>query len=170
MWLFTKRGLLSVVCARRDDQPNAEPDPDRFMVRARERETLRRVIEDLAEQTYAAAEAAVGDEKAADSAAEHWAAIGLELPVEIRESADTDYPFRIFVTKPALYELMGSLADGIDYDNFKRAANRETGLSRGYLRLLHTVHAAADRALEHGRDDLPGDEPWMGHDGQTVRR
>ena len=36
MWLFTKHGFYSVVCARQDDGSHGQPvEPDRIMVRAR---------------------------------------------------------------------------------------------------------------------------------------
>ena len=41
MWLFTKHGFYSAVCARQGDGSHGQPvDPDRIMVRARVRDHL----------------------------------------------------------------------------------------------------------------------------------
>ncbi len=41
VWLFTKYGFYSVVCARQGDGSHSQPvDPDRIMVRARVRRHL----------------------------------------------------------------------------------------------------------------------------------
>lgn len=37
MWMFTKYGFYSVVCARESSKPNAPVDPTRVMIRARKR-------------------------------------------------------------------------------------------------------------------------------------
>src|SRR5205809_7645837 len=93
MWLFTKHGFFSAVCARQGDGRYGQPvDPDRIMVRARMRGHL---------------EALKG----------HFPA--LFAGCEIRESAGTDYTYRIFVAKPAWAEIVAALAAETDYDNFK---------------------------------------------------
>ena len=73
MWIFTKHGFFSAVCARQGDGKHGQPvDPDRIMVRARVRghlEALKKRFPDL-----------LGE-------------------CEIQESAGTDYAFRLFVAE-----------------------------------------------------------------------
>jgi hypothetical protein len=45
MWIFTRYGFFSAVCAREGDGAHGRPiDPDRIMVRARLRDHLERLI------------------------------------------------------------------------------------------------------------------------------
>ena len=71
MWIFTKHGFFSAVCARQADGKHHQPvDPDRIMVRARVRnhlEALKKRFPDL-----------LGE-------------------CEIQESVGTDYAFRLTV-------------------------------------------------------------------------
>ena len=73
MWLFTKHGFYSAVCARQGDGSHGQPvDPDRIMVRARVRSQLEALKERFSD---------------------------LLADCEIKEFAGTDYAFRIFVDK-----------------------------------------------------------------------
>src|SRR5476649_1420039 len=73
MWIFTKHGFFSAVCARQGNGKHSQPvDPDRIMVRARLRghlDALKKRFPDL-----------LGE-------------------CEIQESAETDYAYRLFVQK-----------------------------------------------------------------------
>ncbi len=93
MWIFTKHGFFSAVCARQGDGKHGQPvDPDRIMVRARVRshlEALKQRFPDL-----------LGEG-------------------EIREFAGTDYAYRLFVQKSAWMRVLAGLAEETDYDNFK---------------------------------------------------
>jgi len=103
MWLFTKYGFFSAVCARAGNGSRRQPiDPERIMVRARVREHLQqlRVRFD-----------------------------GLLGGCEIREFAGSDYAFRIFVEKNVWRRIISELADEIDYDNFKSEVARHQGAS-----------------------------------------
>jgi len=64
---------------------------------------------------------------------------------EIRESAGTDYTYRIFVAKPAWAEIVAALAAETDYDNFKSdvASRRRAGAA--YERALHDVWSVMNR-------------------------
>lgn len=74
MWIFTKYGFFSAVCARQGNGRHCQAlDPSRIMVRARIRSHLDALKERFADL--------VGD-------------------CEILESAGTDYAFRVFVQKP----------------------------------------------------------------------
>lgn len=114
MWMFTKYGFFSAVCARQGDGNHAQPvDPDRIMVRARDRNHL--------EHLKSAFPAELGD-------------------CSIRETRSTDYRYRLFVGKPAWGQVMTGLADALDYDNFKAEAALYLG-SEGaaYEQALHEV-------------------------------
>ena len=95
MWLCTRYGFFSVVCARRSAGPRARIDPSRFMLRARSRKHL---------EALKAASPYLRD-----------------LPIV--ESSATDYPFRIFVMKGIFASVVAGLVDEIDYDNFKSEAH-----------------------------------------------
>jgi hypothetical protein len=75
MWLFTKHGFFSAVCARKGKGRHGQPiDPDRIMVRARLRSHLKALKERFP---------------------------NLLGGCEILETAGTDYAFRLFVPKSA---------------------------------------------------------------------
>lgn len=97
MWLFTKLGFYSVVCARLDGG-HGRPDPNRLMVRSRRVEWLARLQDEFPD------------------------VLGV-LP--IHESPSADYAARIFVDKIVWAEkVMPKLALMIDYDNFKGELTR----------------------------------------------
>src|SRR5258708_30224061 len=73
LWIFTKHGFFSAVCARQGDGKNGQPvDPDRIMIRAR----IRGHLEALKERFP-----------------------GLLVECDVQESAGTDYAYRLFVQK-----------------------------------------------------------------------
>ncbi|MFM8222112.1 MAG: hypothetical protein ACKOJF_24640 [Planctomycetaceae bacterium] len=114
MWLFTKHGFYSVVCARQEDGGHGQPvDPERVMVRARRREhlaALRARFPDLLDGS------------------------------EILESTGTDYAFRLFAPKATWAQVMLGLAEELDYDNFKSKVARHQGRAgRDYEHALHEV-------------------------------
>ena len=114
MWLFTKQGFFSVVCARQGDGRHGQPiDSARLMVRARVRghlEALKKRWPDHLGQ---------GD---------------------IETFAGTDYAFRMFVDKSAWSRVLAELALETDYDNFKSAvARHEGGAGSPYEHALHDV-------------------------------
>jgi hypothetical protein len=114
MWIFTKHGFFSAVCARQGGGKHGQPvDPDLIMVRARVRghlEALKKRFLDLIGQC------------------------------EIQESAGTDYAFRIFVDKPVWSQVLARLNEEIDYGNFKSEVARHQGRAGdAYERSLHEV-------------------------------
>lgn len=114
MWLFTKHGFFSVVCARQGDgRDRRSIDTDRLMVRARVRSHLDRLKERFPELLGAC---------------------------EIVEFAGTDYAHRIFVDKPTWAKVIAGLTDEIDYGNFKDEVKQHQGFSgKDYLDSLHDV-------------------------------
>ena len=114
MWIFTKHGFFSAVCARKGDGRHDQPvDPDRIMVRARVRghlEALKKRFPELLGQC------------------------------EIQEFSGADYAFRIFVAKSVWSPVLSGLAEETDYDNFKSEVARHQG-RRGtaYEHALHEV-------------------------------
>ena len=101
MWLFTKHGFFSAVCARQGNGKHGQPiDQGRIVVRARVRghlEALKSRFPDL-----------VGD-------------------CEILDSGGTDYAYRLIVAKPAGMQVVAELAGETDYDNFKSDVARHQG-------------------------------------------
>ena len=120
MWIFTKHGFFSAVCARQGDGKHGKPvDTDRIMVRARIRshlQALKKRFPDL-----------LGE-------------------CEIQESAGTDYAYRLFVPKPAWTQVVAGLAEETDYDNFKSEVARHQGREgAAYEHSLHEVWSVMHR-------------------------
>lgn len=114
MWLFTKYGFYSAVCARKGDGRHSQPvDPNRMMVRARIRthlEALKERFSDL-----------IGD-------------------CGIKEFVGTDYAFRIFVEKRVWTQVVVGLTEEMAYDNFKSEVARFQGHGGiDYEESLHEV-------------------------------
>ena len=114
MWLFTKYGFFSVVCARKGDGEQFRPiDPARLMVRARVRDHLQSLQQRFPQQLGGCA---------------------------IAEFTGTDYPYRLFVPKAAWEEVSTALVHELDFDNFKDAVWRHQGKAgEAYEECLHTV-------------------------------
>jgi len=120
MWIFTKHGFFSAVCARQGDGKHGQPvDPNRIMVRARVRghlDALKKRFPDLLGQC------------------------------EIQESAKTDYAYRLFVQKSAWAQVLAGLADETDYDNFKSVVASHQGRAGvAYEHSLHEVWSVMHR-------------------------
>jgi hypothetical protein len=114
MWVFTKYGFFSAVCARKGNGNYGQPiDPDRIMIRARLRSHLDALLKrfpDLFGET------------------------------EIQTFAGTDYAFRVFVAKPVWSNVLAALAEETDYDNFKSEVARHLGKDgMAYEKSLHDV-------------------------------
>ncbi len=108
MWIFTKYGFYSTVCARQGDGRHNQPvDLNRIMVRARLRphlEALKDRFPDLLDDC------------------------------EITESPSTDYAFRIFVDKPVWTQVVAGLTEDLDYDKLQVGSGSVSGAGRGRLR------------------------------------
>lgn len=127
MWIFTKYGFYSVVCARQGDGSHRQPvDPKRMMVRARVQkhlDALKIRFPDLLAES------------------------------EIKEFVGTDYAFRLFVEKPVWTQIMEELANEIDYDNFKSEVGRHQGLvGKDYEHSLHEVWSVMNRLQDRRKD------------------
>ncbi len=120
MWIFTKHGFFSAVCARQGNGKHGQPvDPDRIMVRARVREHLEAIKKRFPE---------------------------LLSECEIQESAGTDYAYRLFVPKSAWMQVALGLAEETDYDNFKSEVARHQGRAgAAYEHSLHDVWSVMNR-------------------------
>lgn len=120
MWLFTKHGFFSAVCARQGSGKHSEPvDPDRIMVRARIRSHLEALTKRFPE---------------------------LLVQCEIHESPSTDYAYRLFVSKKAWAQVVDGLAEETDYDNFKSEVARHQGRAgSAYERSLHEVWSVMNK-------------------------
>jgi hypothetical protein len=120
MWIFTKHGFFSAVCARQGNGTHRQPvDPDRIMVRARVREHLEALKERFP---------------------------NLLGQCEIREFAGTDYAYRLFVDKRVWSQVLAGLAEETDYDNFKSEVARHQGRAgAAYEHSLHEVWSVMNR-------------------------
>ena len=120
MWIFTKHGFFSAVCARKGSGRHDQPvDPERIMVRARVRGHLEALKKTFPE----------------------W--LG---QCEIQESSDTDYAFRIFVAKSVWSHVLSGLAEETDYDNFTSEVARHQGRpGAAYEHALHEVWSVMNR-------------------------
>ena len=122
MWIFTKYGFFSAVCARRGFAELGQPvDPDRVMVRSRSRNHLERL-----QKRFTSLKSK-----------------------QIESFPGSDYPFRIFIDKRAWATLMKQLAEEMDYDNFKSEVARQPD-DAIYEDCLHDVWGIM-RRLQHGR-------------------
>jgi len=120
MWIFTKHGFYSAVCAREGDGSRHQPvDRDTIMVRARKIEhldALKTRFPDL---------------------------LGRAV---IQESHATDYAFRIFVDASVWSRILAALGDDVDYDNFKSEVSRHGNEpDRDYEHALHEVWSVMRR-------------------------
>ena len=114
MWLFTQYGFFSAVCARAGDGSQGNVvDEGRVMVRARLRG--------------------------------HLEGLKLRFPevlggVEIVETPDTDYRYRLFMEKSVWVNVVTVLSEELDYDNFKSKVGQNLEAVGGeYERSLHEV-------------------------------
>ena len=120
MWIFTKHGFFSAVCARQGTGEQSEPvDQDRIMVRARLRSHLVGLKAHFPELL-----------------GEH----------EIRDFAGTDYAFRLFVEKSIWVAVVAKLVEETDYDNFKNEVKHHQGKAgAAYEHALHEVWHVMNR-------------------------
>ncbi len=104
MWIFTKYGFFSAVCARQGDGSHRQSVyKNRIMLRARDKghlEALQRRFPKLA-------------------------------GFKVQESTTNDYRCRIFIPKHLWAKVLAALANETDYDNFKTAVGRFQG-ERGH--------------------------------------
>lgn len=120
MWVFTKHGFFSAVCARKGDGKHGQPvDADRIMIRARVRghlEALKKRFPDL-----------LGE-------------------CDVQDFGGTDYAYRLFVQKVAWTKVLAGLAEETDYDNFKsEVAHHQGRAGAAYEHSLHEVWAVMRR-------------------------
>ena len=120
MWLFTRYGFYSAVCARQGNGKHGTPvDPTRIMVRARKRQHLVTLQERFRTRLDAC---------------------------EIMDFVGSDYPFRLFVDKAVWSEVVTELTTELDYDNFKSEVARFLGKEGAdYGDALHKVWAVMKR-------------------------
>lgn len=121
MWLFTKYGFYSAVCARQGDGRHGRPvDESRIMVRARQRKHLDDLKRRFPELLRSA---------------------------DIRAFPGSDYAFRIFVSKSDWMSVVKAIAEELAYDNFKaEVARGEAG--DDYEAALHDVWSVMYRLQE----------------------
>ena len=116
MWLATRLGFFSVVCARTSGAKGAPIDPTTMMVRVRSRQHLRNLQAEFPELK----------------------------DLKIHRSKSGDYCARLFVPKALWVRIATELAEDVDYDNFKSACSARPveQLSDPYLKFLSSVWSA----------------------------
>ena len=114
MWIFTKYGAYSVVCAKQGEGEPGQPiDLDRVMVRARVCQHL-----EILKERFAAE---LGN-------------------CSIKTYAKSDYRHRIFVDKVVWAKVVSCLVMETDYGNFKKtAADFQGNTGSDYLHALHNI-------------------------------
>ncbi len=120
MWIFTKHGFFSAVCARQGNGKHDQPiDPDRMMVRGRVRSHLVALKARFPE---------------------------LLAACEIQDTGGTDYAHRLFMDKTIWVQVLSGLADETDYDNFKsKVAEHQGRKGAAYEESLHEVWSVMHR-------------------------
>ena len=114
MWIFTRWGFYSCVCARQGSGGPQEPvDPQLINVRTRDRvylENLQSHLPDL-----------IGG-------------------CDIHEIEGGDYAYQILISKSIWSQVMMTLNQEIDYDSFKTEAERKRGFENPhYVQLLRKI-------------------------------
>ncbi len=129
MWLFTRWGFFSCACTPTDgDSDENEVSSNGLSVRSRLRshlESLQSHLPDL-----------VGN-------------------CEIEEYPDSDYRYRIYVDKAIWSQVMISLCQELNYDNFREEMVREHSMDDpGYVKRLAEV-ATIMKNLQNGQSEEP---------------
>ncbi len=110
IWVATRYGFFSAVCARKGDGSRANPpDPHKMMIRARARDHLVRLVERFPSLKR----------------------------FEIKTSPHNDYRFRIIIPKWRWQRVMWGLIREQDYDNFKNEVDRTFGTKTVAERRYH---------------------------------
>lgn len=96
MWIFTKNGFFSIVCARHNEGLSKEIDESNFMIRSRSKVHLKNLINEYEELKEC----------------------------QIVEMNHSDYKYRIFVDKNTWAQVMKKITEDIDYGNFKNEVKK----------------------------------------------
>ncbi len=138
MWLMTKYGFFSVVCARRGKGKSVKVDEKLLMVRARDLDHIERLKRRFSTE--------LGSYK-------------------VKESPRNDYRFRIFVPRKVWLGVARALAADIDYGNFKGEAQRAQGKDGdAYVDMLHDIWSIAYRAQSNKYGPGIYDRPKSGEE------
>jgi len=131
MWLFTKDGFISAVCPRSEKGRLLK---NKVMVRARRREHLEAILKSVDINPVAA---------------------------EVEWTPDRDYAYRVVMTKQEFAFLLQTIANEMDYHNFKDECHAhlpEDWRYHGWLMQVWRGGSAMQnlRGLNHG--DFPAEE------------
>lgn len=131
MWLFTRYGFFSAVCARHGEGLAKDPvDSDTIMVRAR----VRTHLLNLSSRFFRTLQISQDD---------------------IHEYAGSDYPFRIFLDNSTWAQVVEMLVAEMDYDNFKADVAKNAHLvGHNYEKALDDVWSAM-RKLQQFENTSP---------------
>jgi hypothetical protein len=98
MWIFTRLGFFSIVCAN-ESETSSKLDQTQLMIRSRSRKQLEALKARFTELA--------------------------KYP--IKTNTGTDYPCRLIVERGVFEKVMAVLTSEIDYGNFKNAAGAQPG-------------------------------------------
>lgn len=107
MWIATKYGFFSIAHGTKEALGH-EIDPEVIMIRARDRAHLESLLRKFWVEPYP----------------------------EIRESLNTDYPFRVITNNEKLVDVMTKFSTDLDYTNFKNAAHENLPEDVAYQNFL----------------------------------
>lgn len=116
--------MISAVAGKRKIDNSVTVDPTKILVRARERGTLESLLTKFPV---------------------------LLQGVTIKETAFTDYRYRLVISRDAWVEIATELAKAVSYTNYKNAVYSKHGASR-FERALHRVWAEM-AALQRSKPD-----------------
>ena len=128
MWLFTRWGFFSCACTRQGDGgPENDIDPNSLCVRARLRSHLEQLQGHLPDL--------VGN-------------------CEISEYPESDYRYRIYVDKGIWSQVMISLCQELNYDNFREEMVQEHSMNDpGYVKRLGEIAKIMEKLQNGGSAD-----------------
>lgn len=112
MWIMTPYGFFSVVCAHGYNAHNtypAPPHPELMMIRGRNRNHLEALKKRFS-----------------------------GLP-EIDENSGTDYPFRITAPRADVLRVVATMAEDVDYTNFKSEAHKVSPNDKSFHTFLMSI-------------------------------
>lgn len=130
MWIMTKYGFFSVVCAHKNPDTgriDGRPHSNLVMVRARDINHLESLLQ------------------------------AAHLSLDIKSTGGTDYPYRVVMDRETLGIIMRGLVGGIDYVNFKDAVHSTRPADTRFHKFLMDIwHLGLRLTTRDPADEPPG--------------
>lgn len=131
MWLFTKYGFFSAVCAKKK---NGEIDGKRMVIRARVDDHLAYLIDDVFDDD-------------------------MSRP-KILSGTGTDYPHRIVISFKEWNRLCWNLSQDVDYTNFKDAARKFHHVDLEYAPWLNEIWRSGVAYQQRAEEGIRNHPDW----------